>query len=75
MKNKRRTFAAVAATAIATSVLALGAAGAASASPVQPRWFSTIGECQTYGNQLAQQGRLLGFNCVAAEGGYLFYKW
>ncbi|MDT0267666.1 hypothetical protein RM844_15370 [Streptomyces sp. DSM 44915] len=42
--------------------------------PAFPKFYSTLRECQTVGNTLAQQGRLIGFECAPVMGGGYFLR-
>ncbi|MDX3230752.1 hypothetical protein [Streptomyces sp. ME19-01-6] len=76
MKNLRNKVAAAAAVATAAVVLPLAAAGTASAETNLDRhWTASYLECQTLGNELAQQGALTGFYCVAQGNGVWMYPW
>ena len=77
----RNTAVAVGVTAV-VGALSLGTTSSASAASVSPNdsrasvnaWdplvFNTAGDCQYYGNVLAQQGVLWGFRCVPWGNGW-----
>ncbi|OON74387.1 hypothetical protein [Streptomyces tsukubensis] len=74
----RRMKALVATSALAGAIgLTVMGAGSASASNITPRYglkYSTLGECLTYGNEMAQIGALHGYSCpLEGDGKYHFY--
>lgn len=66
----RRRIAAAGCVAVATTVLSIAGAATASANEID-EWFPTIGQCQTEGNILAQQGQLWHYTCTPSNGGYV----
>ncbi|MDT0267665.1 hypothetical protein RM844_15365 [Streptomyces sp. DSM 44915] len=71
-KLKMRVAVAAASLAVLAGV-SVATAGSAAASA---RIFGTLAGCQTAGNTLAQQGELIGYECVPTlHGGYYLYTW
>ncbi|MGW7572946.1 hypothetical protein [Streptomyces sp. NPDC054765] len=61
---------------LATGALVLAMAGPASAETrLLPHYTASFQECQTLGNQAAQQGLLTGFDCVDNGFAVIMYPW
>ncbi|MFF5155623.1 hypothetical protein ACFY3N_05020 [Streptomyces sp. NPDC000348] len=62
--------------AMASAALALPLAGSAAAETnLLPHITDSFLECQTLGNQAAQQGLLTGFSCVREGNHVIMYPW